>query len=482
VIEPGTLLGERYRVLRLLGEGAMGAVYEAEHTGIGKRLAVKVLHDRYAGSPQAVARFEREARAAAAIGHENIVDVMDFGMHEGVPFIAMELLKGETVDERLSAVTAFDARTACRIAAQMLSALASAHAAGIVHRDLKPANVLLVERSGTREFVKVLDFGISKFRRPDSVERVTTQDGMMLGTPAYMAPEQWMGRRDIDHRADLFAVGVMLYEMLTGGLPYEGETQGELFLEVVKSETEPPPPSEIAPTAPSSLDAIALRAVRRGVGERFQTAQEFVDALRPHGAGEITVTHLPPAAVALDESPAPTASAPRRARANVSTQLDSTHAPMPLVTRRRPVARLVIASVIALLGASGAVVFAKGREAHSQPPARPPATASTSSQPALASPQPPPTTAMLPVSRALEIAPVAPVSAPPAAVAPIATHSPPSARSRRAVVVPPTQPARVTQAAVTQASNQPAPPPPSAPTRPQTSHAGVGQMEVTDQF
>ncbi len=304
MIDPGTMLEGRYRVVRLLGEGAMGAVYEAERTAIGRRVAVKVLHQHFIRHASAVSRFAAEARAAGAIGHPNIVEVLDFGTHEGVPFIVMEILRGETLAERMARVSTLDPAEACAVTGHILSALASAHAAGIVHRDLKPENVFLATRGGTAFTVKLLDFGVSKFRRADA-PHVTTQDGMPVGTPSYMAPEQWMGRRDTDHRADLFAAGVILYEMLTGGLPYEGETQGELFLEVVQGTAAPPEPGAIAPGVPPALDPIVLRAVERDRAVRFPTAQAFLDALRPHGAGDIAVVADPPAPALLYPEPPP---------------------------------------------------------------------------------------------------------------------------------------------------------------------------------
>ena len=301
MINPGTDVAGKFRIVRLIGEGAMGSVYEAEHTRLGRRVALKILHERFASSARAVGRFEREARAAAAIGHDNIVDVIDFGHHEGVPYIVMEYLRGQTLAERLATEVTIESREACRITAQVLSALASAHAIGIVHRDLKPANLMLVERAGGRVSVKILDFGISKFAPTDGANRHATQAGALMGTPGYMAPEQWMARLDVDHRADLYAVGVMFYEMLTGGLPYEGATQRELLAEVVHSTEPPPVPSDIAPGTPDALDAIALHAVRRGVSERFQSATEFVDALRAHGAGDIVVASDPPQSSDGDE-------------------------------------------------------------------------------------------------------------------------------------------------------------------------------------
>ncbi len=287
-LEAGTELAGRYRVLRQLGEGGMGTVYEAEHTIIGRRVAVKVLHPKFCVQHEAVVRFTREARAAAAIGHENIVDVTDFGTHEGQPFLVMELLRGVTLDELMVNHDLFDLPRACEIVGRVLSALASAHAAGIVHRDLKPENIFLTEQ-GTRSSVKILDFGISKFQQ-QSDNLVTTEEGAMLGTPSYMSPEQWLSERDIDHRADLFAVGVLFYEMLTGYLPYEGVSRGELMLQVVTGTEAPSAPSSIVEGLPAEIDEVALKAVSRARADRYQSAQEFLDALRPFGAADIEVT------------------------------------------------------------------------------------------------------------------------------------------------------------------------------------------------
>jgi serine/threonine-protein kinase len=315
VLDPNTEIDARYRVVRLLGEGGMGAVYEVEHLGVGKRLAIKMLHAHYARQPEAVKRFAREARAAAAIGHPNIVEVIDTGMHRAEPYMVMELLRGETLAERLARATPITTREVCGVIGCVLSALASAHAKGIVHRDLKPENVFLAEYGGVMT-VKLLDFGVSKFRREAGTLFETTQEGLPVGTPAYMAPEQWMGRRDIDHRADLFAVGVMLFEMLTGGFPYEGASQGELFLEIVRGSEAPPLPSTIAPGVPRAIDAVALRALRRDREERFQSAREFLDALRPFGAENIAVCDDLPVQQPLDSS----STAPRRAvRRSVAT-------------------------------------------------------------------------------------------------------------------------------------------------------------------
>ncbi|MDP3214384.1 MAG: serine/threonine-protein kinase, partial [Deltaproteobacteria bacterium] len=294
MIEVGAELGGRYRIVRLLGEGGMGAVYEAEHATVGRRVAIKVLHDHVARLADAVMRFSREARAAAEIGHPSIVEISDTGVYQGLPFLVMELLHGETLAERLSRPEPVSPAESCRIIGHVLSALASAHAKGIIHRDLKPENVYLVAGEG-RSPVKLLDFGISKFRRGGQTLQQTTQEGIPIGTPAYMAPEQWMGRKDIDGRADIFAVGVMLYELLTGCLPYEGANQSELFLEIVRGSNVPEAPSSLERELPAALDRVVLRALDRDRDGRFPSAAEFLDALRPYGADAVvTVDRLIP--------------------------------------------------------------------------------------------------------------------------------------------------------------------------------------------
>ncbi|MBK6533526.1 MAG: serine/threonine protein kinase [Deltaproteobacteria bacterium] len=378
MIDPGTEIDARYRVIRLLGEGGMGAVYEVEHLGVGKRLAIKMLHAHYARQPEAVKRFAREARAAAAIGHPNIVEVIDTGVHRSEPYMVMELLRGETLAERLARATAITTREVCGVIGSILSALASAHAKGIVHRDLKPENVFLAEYGGTTT-VKLLDFGVSKFRHEAGTLFETTQEGLPVGTPAYMAPEQWMGRRDIDHRADLFAVGVMLFEMLTGGFPYEGASQGELFLEIVRGSEAPPLPSSIAPGVPRAIDVVVLRALRREREERFQSAREFLDALRPFGAERIAVCDDLPVQESLDAS----STSPRRVLRRTAATLDGAR----VSGRQITVLSLLLSFVVlGLVVVAGTRVGASSRAPRPDPVA---SAAMTATLPAAPAPPPP---------------------------------------------------------------------------------------------
>ena len=229
------MIGEtfgNYRVTELIGEGGMGVVYLAEHPGIGRRAAIKILRPGLTDNAEMTKRFFNEARAANAIRHPGIVEVYDCGtLASGTSYIVMELLEGENLAARLRTIGRLPAPDARRIAAQTASALAAAHAAGIVHRDLKPDNLFLVpdERDAALEMVKVLDFGIAKLgQQASNTSSVRTRTGSVMGTPAYMSPEQCRGTREIDHRTDIYALGVILFEMLCGRPPFVSEGFGEM--------------------------------------------------------------------------------------------------------------------------------------------------------------------------------------------------------------------------------------------------------------
>jgi serine/threonine-protein kinase len=289
MIDVGTVLGDRYRIIRRLGEGGMGTVYEAEHTSIGRRVAVKVLHPEYARKQELVERFELEARAAGSIGHEHIVAVLDFGTHEQVPYIAMEFLHGENLADVVERVRVLPVEIAAAIVGQVLAALAAAHAKGIVHRDLKPENVFLQRRGhGEPDVVKLLDFGISKFTGDENaVSRSLTRTGVLMGTPVYMSPEQALARKDVDHRADLYAAGVLLYLLVTGRLPFDAESHAELLMAIVYRKPPPTPPTELDPTLPKALEDIIFKALEPERDLRFGSAAEFLEALRPYGASSV---------------------------------------------------------------------------------------------------------------------------------------------------------------------------------------------------
>jgi serine/threonine-protein kinase len=290
---PGEVIADRYEIVRPLDSGAMGEVYEALHCTLHRRVALKVLRPEVTMSDEAMERFSREAQAAAAIGHPSIVDVIDLGIHAGRPFLVMELLEGESLLQRMQGPYALPVETAVRVTGQVLSALASAHALGVIHRDVKPENVFVLAGGELR--VKLLDFGVSKFAPVKRGSRGVTREGVVLGTPKYIAPEQWLDASRVDHRADLFSVGVLLYELLTGEFPYPGDNESEIFRSLVEQTAEPAPPSALREGLPPGLDAVVLRAIEPMPAARFPSAQDFLDALQPFGAVGIEATDAPPA-------------------------------------------------------------------------------------------------------------------------------------------------------------------------------------------
>jgi serine/threonine protein kinase len=284
----GTIISGRYRIERLLGEGGMGAVYQAEHTHMRKRLAVKVLHPEMSRLPEVVARFEREAMAAAHIDHPNVATATDFGkLEDGSFFLVLEFVEGKSLRESI-ARGPLEVGRAMRILRQAAAALVRAHALGIVHRDLKPENVMLVDRDGEPDFVKVLDFGIAKVpvgelsrdehNKAGPAGTALTQLGMVYGTPEYMAPEQALGQ-NVTPSADIYALGVMMFEMLAGVRPYDHESKVTLLGMHVTA-----PIPAIAQKAPSvvvppPVEAVIVRMLAKESGERFKDAKELIDAL-----------------------------------------------------------------------------------------------------------------------------------------------------------------------------------------------------------
>ncbi len=271
----GSTLSGRYQITRKVGQGGMGVVYEATHTLIGKRVAVKVLLDKYARREALVARLEQEARLASSIGHEHIVDINDFGITEdGRNFVVMEFLEGESLAECLQRETRLPEQRVLQIGSQAASALAAAHAKGIVHRDIKPENLFLLRRKD-KDFVKVVDFGISKSMRSSGEEDAPrlTQTGMVLGTPLYMSPEQARGDDDLDARVDVYALGVIMYEASTGRVPFQGTNYLSVISQVLGDE--PTRPRELAPNLSDELEAVILRAMAKDRRERYQSCDEL---------------------------------------------------------------------------------------------------------------------------------------------------------------------------------------------------------------
>ena len=276
MIASGQSIGN-YRILSKIGTGGMGAVYLAEHPLIGKRVALKVIHRELAGNKEVVQRFFQESRAVNKIGNEHIVEIHDFGITpENDHFYIMEYLEGQTLASVLSREGVLDVMRALHVGAQIASALAAAHASGVIHRDLKPDNIMLMSRLGDRDFVKVLDFGLAKMFSGGN-GAVKTAYGVLLGTPQYMSPEACESKPNLDHRTDIYALGVLLFQMLTGGLPFTGESMGEVL---VKQVTQlPPAPRGINPQIPPSVEQIVLRCLSKPADGRFPTMIALREAL-----------------------------------------------------------------------------------------------------------------------------------------------------------------------------------------------------------
>jgi serine/threonine protein kinase len=331
-----------YEVVSLLGEGGMGTVYLALHPIMGRKAAIKVLKPELARDESLVMRFFNEARAANAIRHPNIIDIIDVGLlpEENVPYMLMEFLEGESLATRLDRTRPLDVNTAVEIAFQTASALAAAHSKGIVHRDLKPDNLFLVpdEMVGGGERVKVLDFGIAKLRDDMRGSSMKTRTGAIMGTAAYMSPEQCQGLIEkLDHRTDVYALGIILYEMLCGAPPFLSEGFGDIIIMHVMKE--PENPQHKNPTVPNEVSAAILRALAKSPDDRFQSMLEFQAALRGHTATHSTPMHGLPSVgttAILDEQP----SAPARRSGVAFDETMATPAPVLLRPGSVPPSRI----------------------------------------------------------------------------------------------------------------------------------------------
>ncbi len=275
------LVAGKYELLRMIGRGGMGSVWEGRHTSLGTHVAIKFIEKEYADNEEARKRFDNEARAAATLQSKHAIQIHDHGVtDDGKPYIVMEMLIGEPLDKRLDRVKVLTLHDTAFILQQVCRGLQKAHEHGIVHRDIKPENIFLVKsEDDDEEIAKVLDFGIAKLRTGGADQNVSnnTRTGAVLGTPFYMSPEQARGLRDIDHRTDLWSLGVIAFKCTTGRLPFEGESLGDLLVKIC---TVPiPMPSQYNPQLPPSFDAWFSRALDRDPSRRFASAMEFSEAL-----------------------------------------------------------------------------------------------------------------------------------------------------------------------------------------------------------
>ncbi|MFK7988213.1 MAG: serine/threonine-protein kinase [Sandaracinaceae bacterium] len=333
----GAELGGRYRLEKILGRGATGVVFEASHLVIGKRVALKCLYPHHRAAPNAVERFFREARIAATVEHPNVIQVFDGGDEKETLFLAMELLEGETLGDRLEEGE-IAVGTALRYFIAIASGVAAVHAAGVVHRDLKPDNVFLVKsRFQDRLEPKVLDFGISKLKEPGMRELTTL--GTVMGTPYYMAPEQITNTRDVDVRADVYSLGVMLYEAIAGDVPYDGDSVLEIFQ--ATQEASAIPLDEIQHNVPHELAEVVARAMHRDRDCRYPSVSAFADAIRGLGLvkEDAIVAPVMPDVRATGSAPLPA----RRTRTeDLPTPSRGTRSPRPEQRRTMPLQKPLI--------------------------------------------------------------------------------------------------------------------------------------------
>ena len=397
-IAEGQTIAGKYHLLRRLGEGGMCIVYEAEHVGLRQGLALKILKPELAGDPGCVTRFEREARAAAQLRSPNVARVYDVDwLPSGQPYITMELLIGHDLGAELSRSGRLPIDLAVDYVRQACSGMAEAHTLGIVHRDLKPENLFLTELGALtdRKLLKILDFGIAK-DISDSARRLTAPDAV-FGTVDYMSPEQIRSASKVDHRSDLWSLGVILYELLTGRTPYHGDARS-VIAQIVSEPVRPP--TVLIPDLPPSLVATVMKALQKDPAKRFQSADELREALTGYGDFEpITsvIARLPPQSV------------PRRAARSVPSGSISvehvrdarTHASWETRSERRSWGKswLLMPAAAIVLGAAGGILYQRGTLPWSSPNA-----------PALAQGNAPSSTVASALASALASAPAAPLA------------------------------------------------------------------------
>jgi serine/threonine-protein kinase len=398
---PDQIIGQtvgNYLVTQKLGEGGMGSVYLAEHPTIGKKVALKVLHAEFSNNPEVAERFFTEAKSVNSIGHPNIVDIVDYGVlqtgqggRDRLVYFIMEYLHGATLSQALAQGHGpMQPERALTIALQVADALAASHKQGIVHRDLKPDNIILIQRGREADFVKLLDFGIAKLTGSDGMSSHKTRTGLVLGTPAYMSPEQCEGKATVDHRTDVYALGVVLYEMLVGRVPFIGEGYGEILVQHLTQQ--PVPPSQYRMMSPH-IEQVVLKALEKRPDMRYPTMDEFMRAMadpvgyvEAHGGlSGFLAKQLVPSTAALPPlrmtTPAPLTPVPGMTGVMSSpvpgtmaqlstpspTTLGAAAGQMSPAKNKTP---FIIAGVLVTLGAAAAVFMIMSKK-HAEPAAKP---------------------------------------------------------------------------------------------------------------
>jgi serine/threonine protein kinase len=463
----GSIIAGRYAIVRLLGRGGMGAVYEARNTVTGRAVALKIPRDDLARDEAFRGRFLREARAASALSHPNVIDVLDIAVDaDETPVLVMELLQGAALSDLLAQQGKLPLGEAAACLVPIFDALAAAHDKGIIHRDLKPENIFIAEQVGGQRVPKLLDFGIAKLSEGSAVgaSASATATGAMLGTPYYMAPEQVSGRRDLDQRADVWAAGAVAYECLSGRRPFSGDNFGQIFVGILQ--TEPTRLAELVPDLPPEIDACVHHALSRDRDARASTVHELRDALAAHATplypGALSASYRPPpgartpivitspasaisGAGAATEGMAATVAAPSDPPAPPDPRTDPTLAVLepklpvlakstgtlsgssteaPTLPRRKR--RTALAAAAALLAISAAVFFAAGfRLSSNEMPAPSPAALPSTPLLTVTASAPPPASAPAPAPSASLGAPSVERAPPPAsAPAPLPSARP----------------------------------------------------------
>jgi eukaryotic-like serine/threonine-protein kinase len=417
----GTVVSDRYRIIRKVGEGGMGAVYQAEHALIEKRVALKILFQDLTRRPDLVLRFLQEAKSASRIGHENVIDISDFGQSaDGLVYIAMEFLDGQDLGKTLKAEKSLPWLRARPILMQITKGLRAAHARGVIHRDMKPENVFLVQKEGRPDFVKVLDFGIAKVVSADDNDGPRlTQTGMIFGTPEYMSPEQAQGHPP-DHRVDVYAVGCIMYHVLTGAVPFTADSFMGILTKHLLEPVVPPRKRRPDLGIPADVEAVCLRAMEKDREKRWPDMDAFYQALGQAGGVpfEPSNVFIPREASASSALKYPRLSAPNEVAARESKTAIAASPPTGTFDDERPqraerTGGLGAAAKIGL-GVAGAVVTIialglalRGSHKTAEPAVAPP----PAPMPAAAAPAP--ATKAPPAAAAVPATPVEAAVAPP---------------------------------------------------------------------
>jgi serine/threonine protein kinase len=362
-VRPGQVVGGRYRVDDIIGAGAMGYVVSAWHLELDQAVALKILNPDVFERNEALQRFRREVRAAARIKSEHVCRVNDVGTLEtGEPFMVMELLHGNNLEEELHRRRVLPVEEAVRYMIEAIEAVAEAHAAGIIHRDLKPANLFITRRADRTRLIKVLDFGISKSMADSQPNDMSlTKTGVIIGSPLYMSPEQMRSTKDADARSDVWSLGAILFQLITGRPPYMGESIPELCSQLFSLDAPPPSTVSINQGLPQALDAVLARALARDPARRYQTVAEFGEALLDFALPQSRV-HVDRARRVLSAEAEPASVYPARPHASAPTIIEaSVSNAAPGRTAARPRTRRLAAALLALGVVIGVVVVAMQR-------------------------------------------------------------------------------------------------------------------------